>query len=604
MTSWDYSVIVILLGFIVSFGIRFCKKSSASSEEFILAGRKLRWWLAGTSASAGAYNADSPLHHSRKVRETGFAGAWYYWGSILSSIINVVIMGKLYRRARITTVVEFYQIRYGGKLQHLARFLNAFHVSILHGSALVAMGLLGLLKLTKVLFGVTGTVDIFGVPVETAVLITLGVMGAALFYSTLAGLLGIVWTDVIEFSVAVCSSYILFGIVYWEIGGSTGLKEQLGTLADSSRYLSFSPEMGFMLFFWLVVLQVSRIDGAATDTHRYMAVRHEKEVLMTGFWRITNTYLIRGWPWYFCGVISIFLISDTFLLENFGPLGGGKADLELAYPLLINQYMPAGLKGLMVAGFLFAFMSSVDTVTHHNASVFVNDIYRPLSGGKYEDKHYVMATRVCLIGSAVLGALLAFQFDEIWDIILFFVTYQSATGIIRWARWFWWRINIKADLFAQIIAVPITLVFYHPSLVFGASGFDPTQTIMDVSGIRGFDGKLAVMVSSVLFFSTSGWVLVALLTKPEDEKVLIDFYKRVRPYGFWGPIKDKCKDYPSPDNFSEDIALIFLASGFFFNLLMAVGCLLFAYWGWGIVFTAASIVFGSYLLPRMKKYGI
>jgi solute:Na+ symporter, SSS family len=598
MTLIDIAIIVIFLVGITIFGSMFAKRAGQNTDNYVLAGRKLPWWLAGVSASAASFNADSPQHQSRKVRETGLQGAWFYWFNAIASILNVVFIARLFRRARIQTVPEFYDIRYGGSGKHVARVWGAISISLIQGTAFVAGGMLGLSKVIQVLFQLPDEAVWWGVTVSPAPCIAVGLVALALVYATTSGVIGVVWTDLIEFSVAMLCSYMLLFFVYREVGWAEGLNAGIENLNADGSFLDFEPTLSLLFVFWMVLLPLSNFGGHATDMARYMSVKNEREVFLTGLCRLTTHFVLRGWPWYLCGLISLLLITDAQLIDEFGPLESGKADAEMAYPSLILHYLPIGFTGLMIAGFLSAFMSSIDTLTHNAAAVFVNDIYRPYVVKNRDDRHYVKAMRVGIVLSAVLGTIVAFQVDEIFDIIVFLLLFDAGAGVLLAARWFWWRVNAWADVAAHLSGLPIALLFLRPEWIFG-EGADFATPIAAAIGLgTSWD---AVFVTKLLVARLAGvmiWLPLVLFLPSASPDVLDQFYRRVRPFGWWGPVARRNPEVSSPDRFGRDVALVLVTVGLYFSLLFAVGALLLAKWNL-LAITAVVAAAGYYGFIRL-----
>lgn len=574
----DIAVIVVYLVGITLFGMMFTKRAGKDTDSYVLAGRKLPWWLAGISVSAAAFNADSPQHQSRKVRETGLQGAWFYWFNAIANILNIVFIARLFRRARIQTVPEFYEIRYGGRGKHVARIWGAIAISLIQGTAFVAAGMLGLTKVIEVLFQLPEQAVWLGVTVSPAPCLAVGLTVLALIYATTSGVIGVVWTDLIEFAVAIFCSYLLLFFVYREVGWADGLSTGIERLKGDSSFLDFEPKITLLFIFWMVLLPLSDFGGQATDMARYMGVKNEREVFLTGLCKLTTHFVLRGWPWYLCGLISLLLISDASLIADFGALGSGKADAEKAYPSLILHYLPAGLTGLMVAGFLGAFMSSIDTLTHNSASVFVNDIYRPYLVKGRPDRHYVKAMRIGIVLSATLGTTVAFFVEEIFDIIVFILLFDAGAGLLLAARWFWWRVNAWADVAAHLSGLPIALLFLQPQWLFG-EGVDFATPIAVFIGLgTSWD---AVFVTKLLVARLAGvliWLPLVLLLPAAEDGVLDRFYRRVRPYGWWGPVARRNPEARCPDRLGRDVGLVLVTAGLYFALLFSVGALLLAKW--------------------------
>lgn len=601
MTFIDYATLLLSIAFIMGVGFFFTGRAGRNSSEFLVAGRKLPWWLAGTSMIAGNFNADSALHQSRKIRQTGLPGAWFYWSQIIGQLANALVFARLWRRAEINTPVEFYQLRYHGRPAHVARIWSVCYASFIEGTTSVALGLLGLIKIITVVFDLPPTLTFLGTEMSVHVVIALIAVAAAISYSTAAGVWGVVATDIIEFAIALGCSYLLLFFVYQSVGWAPGLREGVAAEVDyGADLLRFTPVLGLAIFVWFVVSPATTLAGTNNVNQRFLALKDEKEAMFAGLWRALNHFVIRGWPWYIVGLASIILISDARLLEVFGALPSGEPDRELAYPLLVVDYMPVGLRGLMVAGFLCALMSSIDTGMHTSASIFMNDFYRPYVRPSATERHYVFVTRAAIVLYTIIGVTVALLSKEILFLLMFFIKLTSAIGLVMVLRWFWWRVNVWADLSAQIAALPVALFFEQAHRIFGP-GRDPVTLIMNRFNLSGIDEQFAVSFLLIVGSVTIIWIVVMYLTPPEPDEHLAKFYTRIKPYGWWKRIARKCPDVKCPDSIRQDLTLYALSLVALFGALLGLGFFLLAHWSRALLAVAAALSAG-WILIRMINH--
>jgi len=225
MAALDWMVVLFFLVGLLVMGFFLAKRAGKSSEEFILAGRKLPWWLAGTSIIAAALNASTMLQDSRKIREDGIGGMWFTWRWIFSTAISTIWFDRLWRRARFTTQMEFYQARYSGYGAVFARIYDSIIYGIVVAIAWASIGVIGMKKILPILFDFPQVLNFAGISIPTNVLMVIVLIGVAAIYSIASGVYGVVWTDLVEFLVALGSSYILVFLVYKEVGGNVGLQK-------------------------------------------------------------------------------------------------------------------------------------------------------------------------------------------------------------------------------------------------------------------------------------------------------------------------------------------------------------------------------------------
>lgn len=587
MTPLDFAVVAIAVAVLLGAGFWFSRRSGKSTGDFILGGRKLPWWLAGAAMVAGSSNADSPLHQAGKIRRDGLSGAWFYWTQILNNLWHSLVFSRLWRRAEIGTVVEFYAIRYAGRAQKVGRIWSMVFASFIEGTVGLALGVLAMIKISSVLLGLTAPVHVLGVAIPPDVFLAVCGIVLALAYSAVSGLLGVVAGDIVEFVFAITTSYLLMFIVYREVGWAPGLEAGLARLGQEAK-LELMPALGFTAFVFFVFQPLASLSGINIINQRYMAVRDEREAMLSGVWRVINHFFIRGWPWYVCGLASLVLLPDPTLPR------------ELAYPTLVTRYLPEGLRGLMFAGFLVAFMSSVGAAMHNAGSVFVNDFYRPYVAPQASERHLVRVIRIAMLAFTVIATLIALASDQVLGLLQFLTKIIFAGGFAMLLRWFWWRVNGWADVAAQVLALPVTLFYDHAGKLFGPA-FDPVAQLSRVLTAGRGDDLYAVSFALTVGTTTLLWMAVMFLTRPEPMATLESFYRRVRPYGWWGPVARRCPDVVVTDRVRDDLKLYFLGLALCLGLLFGLGLLLLARWASGSVLLLGGLCAGVLLVRAVNR---
>ncbi|MBM4221349.1 MAG: hypothetical protein FJ170_05315, partial [Gammaproteobacteria bacterium] len=385
------------------------------------------------------------------------------------------------------------------------------------------------------------------------VIVVTGVV-LAISYSTVSGLLGVVAGDIVEFFLAIGSSYLLMYFVYREVGYAEGLREGLAKLGRSDM-LSFTPSNALAVLTFFIVQPVATLAGNNTLNQRFLAMRDERQAMFSGIWRLLNHFFVRCWPWYVCGLASVVLLPNL-------------AASEMVYPRLIVDYLPAGLRGVMFAGFLVAFMSSVSSNMHSSGSLFVNDFYRPYLVKKASDRHYVWAIRAAMLVMTVLATWIALASDEILKLLQFAMTMSAAAGFVMLLRWFWWRVNGWADFSAQLLSLPVTLFFVR------GAGQDWVRAATQWCGGSSSDDNYGVAFLFTVATTTLLWGLVMLATPPEPAEKLAAFFRRVRPYGFWGPVARACPECVVTDDYWRDLRFYAYGLTLSLSLLFGMGLVL------------------------------
>ena len=535
----DYVVIGLFLVFLMALGTFLSKRAGENTDEFILAGRKLPWWLAGTSMLAVGLNASTMLQDARKVRQDGISGMWFTWAKAASSIISTIFFLRLWRRGRFVTQMEFYQARYKGWPAVFARVYDSGMYGIALASVWAAIGLVGMKKIITVLIPMPETVHLMGLSCSSSTLVVIALVAVTLFYSVASGVYGVVWTDLIEFGIAMLCALILLFYVYNDVGWNVGLREQIESVgAEGSKILTILPKFGPVLIYFFIVFPFVSQGGYQPNVQRYLAVKDEREVLFTGIYSFVVSICLRMWPYLLVGLAGLILVPNEYLMEHFQPIitpeGEAIGDYEKVYPLLALRYLPVGVLGLMMAGFLSAFMSSFDSNIHNSASIFINDVYRPYLAKGRSEKQYVRATRLYMVFITVVSTIIGIYVHDILLLTMAALSLTHAAGLVKVMRFLWWRVNGKAEVFAQITALFTVIYFLSPL------GSKTVVAIMKLTGYHGNDAFFVYRQLTLLSFSSIASLLAIFLFPAEPMEHLCAFYQRVRPFGWWGPVQRAC----------------------------------------------------------------
>lgn len=554
--------VIVALYFIISLaiGIIYSKKAGGSTENFFLSGRKLSWWLAGISMVATTFAADTPLAVAELVGQNGIAGNWLWWNMLIGGMLTVFFFSRLWRRANILTDVEFIELRYSGKSAAVLRGFKGIYMGIFMNTIIMGWVNLAMIKILIGMFPEYINESNALIYVGLCMLLTAG-------YSALSGLWGVAVTDAFQFILAMGGCIILAVIVVNspQIGGIDGLQAKLPDWA-----LRFTPQISsetpvadtggalamtissFLAFigiqWWASWYPGAEPGGGGYIAQRMMSAKDEKNSLFaTLFFQIAH-YCIRPWPWIIVGLCALVLYPDL-----------PHADKGLGFVKAMNDFLPVGLKGLLLAAFLAAYMSTIATHLNWGTSYFVNDFYKRFIKKDGSEKSYVTVSRIMTIVFMVLSILVTTQMKSISGVWSFVIECGAGLGLVLILRWFWWRVNAIAE-----IAATVTPFIVYGVLYFGDFGVKFPQTLY-----------IIVPITTVV------WVIAMYLSKPVEQSKLESFYRQVHPGGIgWKKISNKMKDV-TPD------------TGYFF---------LFVDWACGIVlvymflFGMGKILFHDYLM--------
>ena len=583
LSTPDLLILGLYVVFAISVGVFMRQRASQTAETFFLAGRKLPWWVVGTSMVATSFAADTPLVITGWVRDSGIWKNWLWWCFAVGGMLTVFLFSRYWRRLGVMTQAEFAELRYGGReASALRATLGVFH-SFLTNPIILCWVLLAAVKISDVLFDIDKVT-------------ALGICCAiCLSYSLMSGFWGVAITDLVQFILAMTGAIALATIAWNEVGGMEAVVQQIDSMGDQGRrILDFLPSPGDPLQegFWTVPLAACAVylgvswwatygvDGGPVVVQRIAASRSPAHGSVGVLWYSIAHYALRPWLWVAVALASLVVVPHVEIsspasgtIQQIGAREDGSGqiitvmksdgqtatmtidapegwagvqpsirvkegdtvtpdsviastDSEKAYVVMMVRYLPAGLLGLVVASLLAAFMSTIDTHVNLAASYYVNDIHRRFIAPKEEPGKYVTIARIASVFILLEGALLASISSSISDLFTFFLAFLGGVGPIYMLRWLWWRVTawteIAAMLTSSLSTTAITFFFRE--------GWPVTP--LTPGGIISAEGRIILVAT----LSTLVALLVTLLRKAPDPQRLVPFYEKVRPAGAWGPV--------------------------------------------------------------------
>ncbi|MDQ2818338.1 MAG: Na+:solute symporter [Candidatus Eremiobacteraeota bacterium] len=523
LTPADWVTIVAFFAINVAIGLSFAKRGGKSLSAFFLSGRDVPWWLAGTSMVATTFAADTPLAVTGLVAKNGIAGNWLWWNMVMSGMLTVFFFAALWRRAGVLTDVEFAEVRYAGKGAAILRGFRAAYLGLAVNTIIMGWVNLAIAKILALSLGI---------PKYEAIGVCLSLTAV---YTAVGGLWGVLVTDLLQFAVKMTMAVVLAAAAVAAAGGMHGLRAKLATI-DLARHaqpgsadsiLSFVPPLGsawmplmtFLVYvgvqWWASSYPGAEPGGGGYVAQRIFAAKNERHGLLATLWFNIAHYALRPWPWIIVALASLVLYPHGVVDPN-----SGKVDPELGYVAVMIDYLPAWLRGLMMAGFLAAYMSTIGTQLNLGASYVVNDLYRRFLVKDRDQHHYVSASRIATIGLMLLSAYATAHMDSVSGAWQYLLAFGAGAGLVFILRWYWWRINAWSELAALCASFVVSTVIERFGLV-------------DASSPLGF----AHLMLWTVGLSTIAWLSVTLLTAPTPLPTLVAFYRRVQPGRFgWAPV--------------------------------------------------------------------
>ena len=581
----DWAIIGLYMVFSIGLGLYYMKRGSQNLEEYFVAGRKLTWWIAGTSMVATSFAADTPLAIARIVRQYGIQQNWYWWSGVMGFVVCMFLFAPLWQRAKILTDAELVELRYSGKPAAFLRGFQACYRSLISNCITMGWVILGMQKVTEVAFG--------GDKLLSIVLLII----AAVLYTVLSGMWGVVMTDLFQFGLAMIASITLMVIVIVKTGGPAEMAERIvaacsqidhsqvaSKVADADQILSFLPDFNlgsatlYTFLFYILIQWWGGSPGEGFLAQRLFSTKNERHAVLAMLWFTVAHFVLRSWPWIVVGVASVIYFPNL-------------VDPELTYPKMFMMFLPVGMKGIMIASLLAAFMSTISTHLNWGASYLTTDIYKRFIKKNGTERHYVVSSQIFVLLMAVLAGLVAWMLGSIWDGWLVYMELGAGAVMVTLLRWYWWRINAWSEISALTTSlVMVQLLRIAPKIPGLANLGFLLQTEF-----------YPVRFLIIMTVSTLVWVSVTFLTSPEPEEKLAAFYKRVRPGGFWGYIAES---YPNVERLSITSKTFFswgLGITTVFSSLFSIGWFLFGQYGSGGIALCVTVVSGALLLNNLNK---
>ena len=565
MNPLDWSIIAAYFAASLGIGLYAARRAGKSTAEFFLSGRNMPWWLLGVSMVATTFSTDTPNLVTDIVRQNGVAGNWAWWAFLLTGMLTVFVYARLWRRSNVMTDLEFYEIRYSGRMAAFLRGFRALYLGGLFNIMVIAMISLALIKI--------GAVMLDWSPVKTLTIAA----AVTVVYSAVGGLRGILLTDFFQFILAMVGSIgaavILLKLP--QVGGLEGLvahpavRPHLSLLPDFSNHEAVMTLLVLPLAvqWWSVWYPGAEPGGGGYVAQRMLSARSEEGATAATLLFNGAHYALRPWPWILVALCSLIVFPDLASLRAAFPNADPQfVRHDFAYPAMLSL-LPNGFLGLVVASLLAAFMSTASTQLNWGSSYIVHDFYHRFVNPQATEKQRVLVGRIATVLLMVLSALLALALSNALQAFQILLQVGAGTGLIFILRWFWWRINAYSELTAMVVSFLVALYFefVHPH-----------------TGLPAFNEGLKLVTG--VGVTTAAWLAVTFLTRPTDAQTLRSFYRLVHPGGpGWRKVVEAARREgdPLPPAGSH------LTAGI---LAMALGCLAI----YGALFATGYALYGRY----------
>jgi len=526
----DYVIIIVYMIILLGFGlyIKISKKAGTDTVSYFLADRKMPGWLNGISYAVTCINTDVAPAYCGMTVITGLFICWWYISRFsLALMIGAVLFAVAWRRLKLVTSPEFYEMRFSGKPALVIRSWVAIRSAFIAVVAWTGAGLLGMQKVAQPLVGW----DIW-----TTIAIVIPII---LIYVLLSGYVGVVFSDFFQSMVIIVSSLVLMILVLKDFGGDgglisgpVGLKEALLNQFGPC-VLSWHPPKSHELLgvigviAWTVGTAVGYGGDAAPmagamEGQRILSCKNTKEASKMYIWTQITLFFM----------LAVLTLPALGAMAKWPGLHDGSINKELAYGMLLANYLPVGVLGFALSGILASIMSTISSNMNFGAQVFVNDVYKRSIQQNASEKHYLLVGRITAVIIILLAIMVATTAENVIDIAVFMLGLSSAELTANWAQWWWWRFNGKARLAASFGGPLIFLM---------------NKYIIFNYWIDGGQNEAYLLVFFSMGMTTILWIIVSLLTKPEPQNTLQNFYEKAQPFGWWSPILSKVNKQKEDD---------------------------------------------------------
>ena len=544
------------------------------------------WWLLGISMVATTFSADTPNLVTNIVREKGVSGNWTWWAFLLTGMFTVYLYSKLWRRSKVLTDLEFYELRYSGKEAVFLRAFRAIYLGVFFNVIIMASVCLAGIKLGGILLGLSPFECIFYSSLITVL------------YSTLGGLRSVIYTDLIQFFIAMVGSiWATYYIINLEEVGGLRVMLSHSNVINKLNFFPSSGDMDQLLIVLIIPLAVqwwavwypgAEPGGGGYIAQRMLSAKDEKNAIYsTLLFNITH-YVIRPWPWILIALSSLVVFPNLDSIATAFP-GVDKSIIgnDIAYPAMLSL-LPTGLLGLVLASLIAAFMSTISSHLNWGASYISIDFYKRFIKKNASEKEVVRVGKLSTVILMILAGFVSLQLSDSLGAFNILLQIGAGTGSIFLLRWFWWRVNAYSEITGMIISFFVAIYFewIHESL---------------------FDIRLKEYAELLIGVgvTTFSWLLVTILTKPTDDDKLMEFYKKIKPYGLgWNGFISKLnikRINDKGDSAMRDLFLVFLGVLMVYFGLFGIGYILYNQMVIGVVLlilSSISFIITNYIMSN------
>ena len=580
LATLDWIIVVVSIAISFAPAIIMARRAGSSAAEFFASGRSAPWWLIGVSMVATTFSTDTPNLVTNFVREHGVANNWQWWAFLLTGMATVFFYARLWRRSGVMTDLEFYEIRYSGKAASAVRGFRAIYLGFFFNCAIMATVNLAAAKIANIMLGW---------PMDQTLLIC-AVINIA--FAATSGLWGVLVTDFIQFGIAMTGSFAAayFALQQPQVGGLHGLITKLdpATLNLLPDFSSWKLALSVFIIpltvqWWSVWYPGAEPGGGSYIAQRMLAARSERDAVGGPLLFNVAPYALRSWPWIIVALASMLVFPNlSDIARQFPNVDPKLIGHDIAYPAMLT-FLPTGWLGLMIAGLLAAYVSTISTHLNWGTSYLIHDLYRRFVRRDASEKHYVMMGRLVTGFLMLVAALFTKELNTASQAFQLLLSVGAGTGLLYLLRWFWWRVNAWSEIVAMVVSFGVAMTFFV--LQKDGATIDSTTVLLTTVAI-----------------TTVAWIVTAFVTKPTERAKLVSFYRLVRPAGpGWGTIPQEAGVGKAADSLANAGLGWVLGCVFIYSALFGTGSLLYGRVSIALFWIAGFLVSGFGLLKLVPS---
>ena len=600
MHPLDQYIILSYLLLVVIAGVLLSRRASQNMDSYFLGGKSIPWYLLGISNASSMFDISGTMWLVTIGFVYGLKSIWLPWlWPTFNQIFLMVFLSAWLRRSNVTTGAQWIETRFGTGTSARMSHTVVVVFALIGGLGFLAYGFVGLGKFIEIFIPWEAVQPYLGITVAPeyvphlyGIIFTL----AAVLYTILGGMRSIVLADVLQFTIMTVSAVVVAVIAMtalaqtplvvpdgwmspwfgWELD-----LDWTGIITEVNQKISGDQFGLFTIFFMMMVFKGILVSAAGPapnyDMQKILATKTPREAaLMSGFVSLVlspSRYLM----------ITAFVVLGVLFYGRLDLISGGQLDFEQILPSAINEFVPAGLTGLLLAGLAAAFVSTFSGTLNAAQAYVVNDLYHKYIDPKASQRRTVIVNYASGLLIVVVSIVLGFYAKNVnnmlqWIVSALWGAYLSSNVL----KWYWWRFNGHGYFWGMVAGIIPALVFptIWPEML-------PLYYFPHLMGI-----------------SLVGCVLGTYLTKPTDQETLKSFYRTVRPWGFWGPIRRLVEaedpDFRSNTNFKRDMTNVIV--GVIWQTALVVLPIYFVLMQWKPVAIAAVIVAVTMIFLKKNWY--